>query len=84
MGTFMAQISPKYFHTQEVEDHVTFNSSQIFKKYPFTSLLKLLLTPELLEPLLNSSPNYIKSERKSKYFALKQLFPWTMAADGQL
>ena len=26
VATFMAQISPKYFHTQEVEDHVTFNS----------------------------------------------------------
>ena len=64
----MVQISPKYFHSQEEEDHVAFNSSRIFKKHPFTSLLKLLLTLELLWPLLNSFPNHITSKRKIQIF----------------
>ena len=32
---FMVQISPKYFHSQEPQAHITFKSSQIFKTHLF-------------------------------------------------
>ena len=42
---FMVQISPKYFHSREPQNHMTFNSSQLFETHPSTSLLKVPLAP---------------------------------------
>ena len=47
----------KCFHSHEGQDPITFNSPQISKTHPSTTLLKFLLTPELLLSLFNSSPN---------------------------
>ena len=57
VAPFMVQISPKYFHSQEPQAHITFNLSQIFKTHLSTFLLKVPLTPELWLPLFNLSPN---------------------------
>ena len=57
--------------------HRTFNSSHIFDTYPPTSLLKLLLIPELV-------PKYLsKVKVMSKYSALHQLDPRKIGAEGQ-
>ena len=58
---FRVQISPKYLHSLEPQNHITLNSSLIFEIFPSTSLLKFLLTLQLMLPLFNLSPN-IKSE----------------------
>ena len=50
---FMVQISPKYFHSREPQNHMTFNSSQLFETHPSTSLLKVHLTPKFLLPQFN-------------------------------
>ena len=44
VAPFMVQISPKDFHSLKPQNHVTFNSSQIFEAH-FSSLLKFLLAP---------------------------------------
>ena len=56
VAPFMVQKSPKYFHSQEPQAHITFKSSQIFKTHLSTFLLKVPLTPELWLPLFNLSP----------------------------
>ena len=35
----MEQISRIYFHLQEAQDHITFNSSQVFKTHTSATLL---------------------------------------------
>ena len=57
VAPFRVQISPKYFHSLKLQNHMKFNSSQIFEAHPSTSLLKFLLTPLLLFPLFIWSPN---------------------------
>ena len=57
VALFRVQISPKYFHSLKPQNHMKFNSSQIFEAHPSTNLLKFLLTPLLLWPLFNLSPN---------------------------
>ena len=41
----LSVVSPKYCHSLETQNHVIFNSSQIFETHPATSPLKLILTP---------------------------------------
>ena len=55
VAPFIVQISPKYFHSLEPQNLITFNLSQIFETHPYTSLLKFWLTPLLLLPPFNSS-----------------------------
>ena len=45
VAPIMVQLSPKYFHSLEPQNHITFNWSQIFDTHPSTSLLKVPLTP---------------------------------------
>ena len=45
VALFMVQISLKYFHSLEPQNHITLNLSQIFDTHPSTSLLKVPLTP---------------------------------------
>ena len=55
------------------QNHLTFNSSQIFETHPFTSLLKILLTPYLMLPLFKLSPN-IKSESNKCFLGITLVF----------
>ena len=54
---FRVHISSKYFHSLKPQNHMKFNSSQIFEAYPSTSLIKFLLTPLPLLIIFNLSPN---------------------------
>ena len=72
--------------THKPPKNLPFNSTLIIETHPSTSLIKTPLTPYLMLPLFNLSPNIYISTVKglSKYFTVKQLFPWKIGAKGQI
>ena len=74
----MVQISPKYFHSLKPQNHITFNSSQIFETHPSTGQFKFPLAPAAVASI-QLVPKYMtKVKVISKYLTLKQLLPSKM------
>ena len=78
VAPFMIQISPKYLHSRNPQNYITFNSSQIFETHPSTGWFKFPLAPAAVASI-QLVPKYMtKVKVISKYLTLKQLLPLKM------
>ena len=85
IAPFIVQKSPNYCYSLEPQNHIAFNSSQIFETHPSSSQVKISIDSLAAVASFQRVPKYIsKVKVMSKNFTLKQLFPWKMGAKGQI
>ena len=71
-------LCPKYFHSLDSQNQITFNSSQIFETHPSTGRFKFPLAQAAVASI-QLVPKYMtKVKVISKYLTLKQLLPSKM------